>query len=255
MDYRIKRVEQIGPVRLYLGDMREVLPLIEERADLMFSDPPYLITPGGNTTGVMGGCFAKDRYDNSGKLFDMVDWEEMAPLMYDACAENADLIIMSSDREETKARLAFEAAGANFHRLLVWDKITATPNRWFMPNCEFGIYLYKGKARRINDCGSKALIRCPQKDVSNHPTEKPVALIRSWIENTTDKGDLVIDPFFGSGSSMVAAAQAGRRGIGIELNEEWFDVAVARVRAALENPAFDFAENGPVAGQQGAMAV
>lgn len=255
MCWPINRIERIGPVTLYLGDMREVLPLLDERADLMLSDPPYLITAGGNSTGVMGGIFAKDRYDNSGKLFDMVEWEEMAPVMYDACAKNADLIIMASDREECKARTAFERLGAKFHRLLVWDKITATPNRWFMPNCEFGLYLYKGKARRINDCGSKALIRCAQVDETGHQTEKPVPLLRSWIENTTNKGDLVIDPFFGSGSSLVAAAQAGRRAIGIELKEEWFEAACKRVRAALDRPAFDFADNAPTAGAQGALAV
>ena len=255
MDYRIKRVEQIGPVRLYLGDMREVLPLLPEKADLMLSDPPYPLTSGGKGTGVMGGIFAKDRYDNSGALFDMVAWEEMAPLMYAACADNADLIIMASDREEPAARQAFEAEGAKFHRLLVWDKVTATPNRWFMPNCEFGLYLYKGKARPLNDCGTKALIRCPQKDETNHQTEKPVALMRAWIENTTDKGGLVIDPFFGSGSTLVAAALSGRRAIGIELKEEWFDAACERVRAALENPGFAFSGNALETGAQGALAV
>ncbi len=236
----------IGNCRMILGDMRHVLPGLGVRAKMCMSDPPYRITSGGNSTGEMGGCFAKDAYDNSGDLFDMVEWAEMAPLIFDVLNDDADAIIMSSDREEGAARAAFQSAGFNFHRLLVWDKVTATPNRWYMPNCEFGLYLYKGRARRITDCASKALIKCPQRDVSQnylaaeisgkdrrpHATEKPVALMAHWICNSTDPGDLVIDPFAGSGSTIVAAARTGRAAIGIEKDPKWFDVACQRVAEA-----------------------
>jgi len=223
---------QIGDIILIHGDMREVLPGLDAPADMVLSDPPYRLTSGGNSTGEMGGCFAHGRYDNSGALFGMVEWAEMAPLIYRAAAPQADAVIMTSDREYLAGRAAFEAAGWGFHRTLVWDKVTATPNRWYMPNCEFAIYLYKGAARRIRDCGSKALIRCPQRDETLHPTEKPVALMAHWLTNSTDPGDLVLDPFMGTGTTLVAAAQTGRRAIGIELDRQWFDVAVARVQAA-----------------------
>lgn len=219
----------LGPCTLICGDMREVLPLIDPAADLVLSDPPYRLTSGGNSTNEMGGIFARARYDNSGALFGVVEWGDMAPLIWAAAAPASDCIIMVSDREEAKARRAFEAAGFGFHRLLVWDKITATPNRWFMPNCEFGLYLYKGRARTISDPSTKALIRCPQKDVTGHPTEKPVALLASWIGNCCPPGGLVLDPFMGSGSGMVAAARTGRRSIGIEIERRWFDVACQRV--------------------------
>ena len=257
----------IGPCRLILGDMREVLPQLKERAKLCLSDPPYPITAGGNTTGVLSGCFSRDRYNNSGELFDMVEWGEMAPLIYGSLADDADAIIMASDREEGRARAAFEGAGFGFHRLLVWDKVTATPNRWYMPNCEFGLYLYKGRARRITDCSSKALIRCPQRDVSHfyhgpdiptderhaHATEKPVELMAHWIRNSTDPGQLVIDPFMGSGSTIVAAVRTGRMAIGIEKDPKWFDVACARVEEALERAQFEMPVKGPQSGAQGAL--
>jgi site-specific DNA-methyltransferase (adenine-specific) len=240
----IKRDVTIGNIRLILGDMRKVLPELGLKAKLVLTDPPYRLTSGGKATGELGGCFANDVYDNSGALFDMVDWQEMAGLIHVSLADDADAIVMASDREEASARQAFQKAGFEFHRLLVWNKITATPNRWYMPNCEFGIYLYKGRARRITDCGSKALIQCAQKDVSHqylgahvpakerrpHATEKPVALMGHWMKNSTDLGDLVLDPFMGSGTTMVAAARTGRAGIGIELDPKWFDVACARVQ-------------------------
>lgn len=242
----------IGPCRLILGDMRDVLPgvsaqMSDDRPAMCLSDPPYRLTSGGNSTGEMGGCFAHDAYDNSGALFDMVEWADMSPLIHAVLADNADAIIMTSDREEAEARQAFLSAGFGFHRLLVWDKITATPNRWYMPNCEFALYLYKGRARQLNDCGAKALIRCPQRDVSHlyhgdsvgsskrrsHATEKPVSLMAYWLENSTAPGDQVIDPFMGTGSTLVAAVQSGRRAIGIEKDPVWFDVACRRVSEAV----------------------
>lgn len=241
----IQKEITIGNCRLILGDMRDVLPEIQPRAKLCLSDPPYRLTSGGSKTGQMGGCFAKDTYDNSGNLFDIVEWDKMAPLICAALDDNANAVIMTSDRQECAARTAFMAQGLGFHRLLVWDKATVTPNRWYMPNCEFAIFLYKGRARKISNCSSKAMIRCRQKDVSSqyipskyyahgvkpksHPTEKPVALMEHWLTNSTNPGDLVLDPFMGSGSTLVAAAQTGRHAIGIEKNPMWFDVACARV--------------------------
>lgn len=263
----IVRDVTIGPVRLIQGDMREVLPLLDDRAAVVASDPPYRLTPGGNTSGAMRGCFAPENYDNSGELFPMVEWVDMAPLIYGALRENADAIIMTSDREEATARAAFLAQGFKFHRLLVWDKVTATPNRWFMQNCEFALYLYKGAARTITNPGSKALVRVRQRDVAQHymagssdpatprpaghPTEKPVELMMDWVVNTTDPGDLVLDPFAGTGSTLVAAARAGRRAIGVELNPVWFDVACARVREVVETGKTDLFQTAPVSAVQG----
>lgn len=265
----IGREVTIGNCRLILGDMREVLPALGVRAKLCMTDPPYRITSGGNSTGEMGGCFAREAYDNSGELFDMVEWAEMAPLIWGALAEDADAIVMTSDREQAAARVAFEAAGFGFHRILVWDKITATPNRWYMPNCEFGLYLYKGRARRINDCASKALIRCPQQDVSHlyhgadvpaserraHATEKPVPLMAHWMGNSTMPDDLVLDPFMGSGSTLVAAARTGRAAVGIEKDERWFDVACARVVEAAERAQIEMAISAPQSATQGAFVL
>jgi DNA modification methylase len=227
--------ETFGDVTIYCGDMREVLPQINCKANLLWTDPPYLLTPGGNTTGTMGGIFAHGEYDNSGELFPIVPWQEMAPFLWGAVADNADAIVMTSDREEGKARSALEAVGFRFHRLLVWDKGTVTPNRWFMPNCEFGLYMWRGIPRTITRPASKQLIKVPHRDLTDHPTEKPVLLLRDWIENCSNPGDLVLDPFVGSGSSLVAAAISGRRAIGVELQPRWFDVACDRVEAALKS--------------------
>lgn len=236
--------EIIGPCRLIQGDMRDVLPALACQADLVQTDPPYRLTAGGNTTGEMAGMFAQGVYDNSGEIFPIVEWVDLAPLLFAASAEDADAIMMTSDREEGEARAALLGAGFGFHRLLVWDKGTVTPNRWFMPNCEFGLYLWKGRARSLTDCAAKQLVYWPNDDKAGHPTGKPVGLMQHWMRLCSDPGDLVLDPFMGCGSVMVAAARSGRRGIGIELSSAHFDVACQRVERALrEGPSDDlFAE-------------
>lgn len=225
-------VRQIGDCTLICGDMRDVLPGLAPGADLILTDPPYRLTKGGNTTGEMKGIFAKDRYDNSGDLFPMVEWSVMAPLFWNALGPNGDAVVMTSDREEGNARNALTDAGFRFHRLLVWDKGTVTPNRFFMPNCEFGLYMFKGKARRITDANAQQLVKVPHRDETDHQTEKPVPLMQGWMHQCSRPGSLVIDPFMGAGSSAVAAAQLGRRFIGIEIQRQWFDVACQRVTAA-----------------------
>lgn len=225
-------IRQIGDCTMICGDMRDVLPGLDPKAHLILTDPPYRLTSGGNSTGEMKGLFAKGRYDNSGDLFQMVEWSVMAPLLWNALGQNGDVIVMSSDRELQNARAALEAAGFGFYRLLIWDKGTVTPNRWFMPNCEFAFYGYKGKARRITDANAQQLVKVPHRDETDHPTEKPIPLMVGWMHQCCPKDGLVVDPFMGSGSSAVAAAQLGRRFIGIELNPDWFDIACARVESA-----------------------
>lgn len=226
-------IRTFGNITLICGDMREVLPGLTERADLLLSDPPYRLTSGGKNTGELGGKLANAVYDNSGELFPIVEWQEMAPLMFAACAPDADAIVMTNDRNEAQARIALEATGFGFHRLLVWKKGTVTPNRWFMQELEFGLYMWKGRARPLNDKSAKPLTRIPVAAETLHPTEKPVRLMLKWIELTTDPGELVLDPFMGSGAAMVAAAVSGRRAIGIELSPQWFSVACQRVERAV----------------------
>jgi site-specific DNA-methyltransferase (adenine-specific) len=237
MSYRIKRVEEIGPVRLYLGDCLEILPMLE-RADLCVSDPPYPLTSGGNATQVMGGMFAHAEYDNSGALMDIVPWHKMSGPIFRALKDDADCYIMSNDKNIWAAHSAFLNAGFDFHNLLTWDKVRATRNRWYMKNLEFTLYLWKGAADKagINSAGSKQLFLYTDnaKRESGHNTEKPVDLMAHYIENSSQPGDVVLDPFMGSGSTMLACVQTGRRGVGIELSEKWFDVACERVRRAVE---------------------
>lgn len=205
-------------------------------ADLIVTDPPYKLESGGNND-VMGGCFSKESYNNNGSIVHCdIDWPDFMPLLYKVLAPRAHCYVMANNRHVQNMLNAAEAAGFKFHNLLVWDKITCTPNRWYAKNCEYIGFFYKGNAKMINDCGSKQLIKCPQVDESKHPTEKPVSLFEHYILNSSHKGDTVLDPFLGSGSCGCAAVKNGRNFIGMEFEKKWIDVAKQRIMTCDKQP-------------------
>lgn len=220
-----------GDITLFCGDMRAIIDTCGP-VDCIVTDPPYELVSGGNTSGEMRGCFDKENYNNSGKIVECdLDWCDFMPLL-SAVLPKGDAYIMANNRNVKDMLVEAEKAKFAFHNILVWDKITATPNRWYMKNCEFIGYFFKGNAEAINDCATKQLIRCKQIDVSDHPTEKPVALMEMLIRNSTKPGDIVLDPFMGSGSTGVAAKRLGRKFMGIEIDPNHFDTAVKRIGGA-----------------------
>lgn len=224
-------------VEVYCGDCREILPLISG-VNVCLTDPPYRVTSGGfgDLQGGFGG-WIKDSYDNKGAIVQCdIEWEEWLNLIPATLSDDAQVYVFSNDRNLQVARAAAEAAGLTFHRLLVWDKRAALPNRWYQQTCEFVLFMRKGKAYMINDPSSKALVSLSQRDQSDHPTEKPVELCRLYIENSTKPGELVLDPFLGSGTTGVAAVNSRRRFVGIEITEKWFDVACRRIEDAIKQP-------------------
>jgi len=227
-------------VTLYRGDAMKIMQDMKAMADLIVSDVPYELTSGGNGEPAyeghirMKGAFDGTKYDNGGNLFegDIPEWKDFMPLLYDALTDEAHCYVMANNRNVQAMLNEAEAAGFYFHNLLIWDKRSKTPNRWYMKSCEFTGFFSKGKSFRINNCSSEMLCSMPQVDESDHPTEKPVMLMRHYIENSTQPGQVVMDPFMGSGSTGVAAIRAGRRFIGIEKDPKWFSVAVQRIERA-----------------------
>ena len=232
----------VNGCRLILGDCREVikgLPVIEGLT-LCATDPPYPLTSGGG--GLMSGATNGGHkrmsggwmkaYSNNGKLFELCPPTEWMPLVYQCLAADAEIYCMSDAKNLPATFEALSLAAFDLHNVLVWHKRTCTANRWYMKDCEYTVYGWKGRARAINDCSAKQLASAPHQDVTNHPTEKPVALFQHYISMSTKPGETVIDPFMGSGSSAVAAVRAGRPYIGIELDSDYFAAAVERVEAA-----------------------
>ena len=128
-----------------------------------------------------------------------------------------------------QALVDFEAAGFDFHGLLTWQKNNATPNRWYMKDFEPILFFRKGRAFPINNASAKATLHHPNPRHKLHPTEKPETLMRELIQNSTQPGAMVLDPFMGSGSTLEAAYKSGRQAIGIDLDAGYCRVAAERI--------------------------
>lgn len=232
---------QIGPVQLILGDCLEVLPGLRGVADLICTDAPYKLTSGGQGEkgdGSMSGMFGADAYDNSGNLFaEMAHWREMGGPLYRAAKPQAQAYIMAEPRNLSAAQEGFLGAGWRFHNTLVWVKDGPTPNRQYMKRWEGALYLFKGTAKTIANPGDSNVFTGPRVPPKSkiHETEKPVWLLKRWIANSCRPGGLVLDPFAGSASTLVAAAECGCRAIGIEKDPKYFYLAKARLKNEAAN--------------------
>ena len=223
--------EVIGNATLYLGDCRDILPTLG-KVDAVVTDPPYLLESGGLTRLKMGGKFNADRYDNGGSIIPAdIEFGQWLPLV-SSRLDQGHAYFMVNNRHVAECQKKAEAAGFRFHNLLIWDKGIATPNRWYMKNCEFTLFMFRGRGERISDAGSKQLLRCPPPINAPHETQKPVALMAHYIGNSSKAEQTILDPFMGSGTTGVAAVQMGRKFIGIEREPKYFDIACKRIEDA-----------------------
>lgn len=204
--------------------------------DLVVTDPPYKVISGGKShkKGQPSGMLSK----NDGKIFkyNNIKPEVWIPEVYRVLKEGTHCYIMTNTINlEDYLRIAREC-GFGLHNVLSWEKNNCTPSRWYMKNGEFTLFLRKGKAKAINNPGSK-MIHSFDNIIGNkvHPTEKPVELMKFYIENSSNVGDIVLDPFMGSNSTGRACRELDRKFIGIEIDDEYFKVDQEEMNKWKEN--------------------
>jgi DNA modification methylase len=231
----------IGDATLYLGDCLEIMPTLD-KVDAVVTDPPYEVTPTSKThyekPGMIKGGWMGNEYPvNHGKMFEISAFNEWMPAVFQAANVNADAYIMSNDKNVSEMQRQAVKAGWKFHNLLVWQKPTGIPNRWYFKDCEFTLYLWKGAAVTINNPASTQTYRATHTSARTHPSEKPVKLMMHYVGNSTnDARPVVLDPFMGSGTTGVACAKLGRKFVGIEIEPKYFDIACKRIEDAYKKP-------------------
>ena len=215
-----------GLARIYHGDCREVLgELPRDTADAIVTDPPYGQNYVSNR-GTMGGVVGDD-----GTL----DVPAALVLACRALRRGRHAYIFGRfDLSTTPLTAAVE---------LVWDKQIIGMGNLSLPWSEshepitFAVYELsaanraKGYGRLAARMRQGSVIRCQrvQSGEATHPTQKPVPLLRQLIESSSVMGELVLDPFMGSGSTLVAATLEDRRSIGIEVEERYCEIAAKRL--------------------------
>lgn len=209
----IKREVVIGDCRLLLGDCAAILPIIMSiigKVDAVVTDPPYGMNKGD--------------WDKS-----IPDWLPLVGVTPTVCFSGVVGMHDYQRPDWTGAwvRLASTQRNGRLRGFNNWEPL-----------------LFFNIARLDND----VIVEPNLHEDTGHPTTKPVRLMERVIEKMP--AGLVIDPFMGSGTTGVACVKLGRRFIGIELHEPYFDIAVERIRKAYAQPDF-FVERAPEPVQEG----
>ncbi len=226
-------VWELGNHRLLCGDATDPASyealMADAQADMVFTDPPYNVDYANSARDKMRG---KDRpilNDNLGDGFYDFLLAALTPML-ERCA-GATYIAMSSSELDTLQQ-AFRAAGGKWSTFIIWAKNTFTLGRAdYQRQYEPILYGWpEGENRHWcgdRDQGDVWNIKKPQKN-DLHPTMKPVELVERAIRNSSRPGDIVLDPFGGSGTTLIAAEKTGRIGWLIELDPKYVDVIVRR---------------------------
>lgn len=216
--------------RFYVqGDCLDVLKTLEpDSVKLLLTDPPYGMDFQSNrrTASAQASKISGDE-DIAGAL------ELLAAMLRTidpAMQRDSHALIFTGWRHEPEFRRVIEAAGWHIAASLVWVKENHTSGDLggFAPKHERIIHARRGRAAiapRIPD-----VLVFKREWQTSHPTEKPVALLRQLIEVTTVSGELVVDPFAGTGGTIDAALSVGRNALGIELSDEWYSEGVDRLK-------------------------
>lgn len=232
-------IEVIGDAVLYLGDCAEILPELE-KVDAVITDPPYSETTHANAKSNRGSGHGVKAID-----FSSITSEDLDKIL-SKCGSLCSRWLVSTMEWRHIAR--FEQtppAGWEFVRFGVWLKTNPMPQisadrpsqGW-----EGIAYMHSDKTKkRWNGGGQHGNYVGSLVTNGDHPTGKPIPLFSQFVDRFTDKGDTILDPFMGSGTTGVAAVQLARRFIGIEKEPKYFDIACKRIeQAASQGSLIDF---------------
>jgi site-specific DNA-methyltransferase (adenine-specific) len=234
----VGRVETIGAATLYLGDCFDVLPAIDN-VDHLITDPPYeAITQAAIGTLPKGNL--KGASMRLGRPLNFAPIDEIRNSVVGLGAKCTGWFIAFCTPEGVgRWADAINLSPMKYKRACVWVKPDSTPQ--FNGQCpasgaENFIVAWAGAGHsRWNASGKRGVythcVNNPERQ-GEHPTEKPRRLMSEIIADFTSPDDLILDPFMGSGTTGVAAVMAGRRFIGIEMNETYFDLACKRLTDA-----------------------
>ena len=234
-------------IRLKKGDCLELLKDIPDKSvDLVIIDPPYEINANGS-----GGAFGKEKRKYHSEVKTLSDGitnlvlDELVRLM-----KKINIYIWCNKNQLRQYIDYFEELGATTD-LLTWHKTNPVPtcNNKYLSDTEYLLYFRKDGVPMYGTYATKKKYYVTptnkeDKKLYNHPTIKPVDIIKNLIINSSQEKDVVLDCFMGSGTTGVACKKLNRNFIGMELNEEYFEIAKKRINEEEPNQTniFDFVE-------------
>ena len=259
----------IGKHRLICGDATDpdtyARLLDGAKAQMVFTDPPYNVAVDGHVCGLgkvkhrefamAAGEMSEDQFT----AFLVTAFRNLA----DQCADGAINFVCMDWRHIGEILAAGNQAYSELKNLCVWTKTNGGMGSLYRSQHELVFVFKAGKGPHINNVelgkhgryrtnvwsypGINSFGRNRDADLASHPTVKPVALVKHAILDCSKRGGIVLDAFAGSGTTLIAAAKAGRRGYGLELDPRYCDLIVRRVAAAAKVKAIHAATGKPFA--------
>lgn len=240
----------MATIALYNEDcLQAIQKLPFDSVDLVITDPPYNL-----------GVFMKSRATNLQKMrsnffgaagwddLDYSEWEQSMNSFFSelsrVCKKGSSLIVfMAIIKVESIIRMA-EKYGFYYKTTGIWHKKNPMPrnmNLHFVNSTEAWIYFtfgakcgtFNNQDKLLHDFIETPVAPKRERVHGNHPTQKPIGLIKFFVETLSNKSDTILDPFMGSGTTGVAAKQCGRNFIGIELDESYYKIASNRINEVI----------------------
>lgn len=226
---------------LLQGDCRELLQQVPDQSvDLLFTDPPYNLSP--YSTGNMQFSWRGDINN------DLAEWDRH----FDPAEFKTEFLRILKPTGNLFAFCSYNLMGRwheifdpifNTFQFFVWHKTNPVPKirrQGFLNSCELIVCMWNqqhtwnfARQNQMHNFFQSPICMSPERlKQPKHPTQKPVGLLKHLISIASNPGDLVLDPFMGVGSTGVAALELGRCFTGMELNEDYFQAAARRLRAA-----------------------
>ncbi len=213
--------------------------------DCIITDPPYnlgnfMLDRNTNLAKLRQNSFAYAGWDN----MDYEKWSRQMELFLDEChrvlkKRGTLIIFMAIIKVESILRMA-QGKGLYYKTTGIWHKTNPMPRNmkihfvnsteswiYFVNNATSGTFNYDGVVR--HDFIESSVCPASEKKFGKHPTQKPLKIMKELISRVSNPGDVILDPFMGSGSTCVASTILGRKYIGIELNEQYFNIAKSRI--------------------------
>lgn len=218
--------------KIYHGDSYELIKKIPDKSiDLIYVDVPYEMQSGGKGSSAFGDRIHKLIRKDMDNIIHGIDYSIFKE--YKRIMKKVNIFIWCNKQQIIEVINYFKDYSLE---ILVWAKDNPTPftNNVWLSDLEYCLY-FRESGVKLNDgyhLKSKwyqSPINKKDKDLYDHPTIKPLELVKRHIEHTTQEGDVVLDTFLGSGTTAVACKELGRNYIGFEINEKYYKIAQDRL--------------------------
>lgn len=240
---------------IYHGDCLEVLKTIKEKSvSMVFADPPYFLSNGGKS--IRSGRIVsvdKGEWDKPQNYSDTLSFTlSWIRACHDVLADDGTIWISGTHHNISIVESALKSCGFWFINAVVWHKEDPPPLIYKTKfRFSYETLLWYGKGRRhcfnynlmfnhekreMDDVWTLPAVSRKEKQFGYHPTQKPETLLERIILASTMPGDLVLDPFLGSGTTCVVAKRLGRKYIGIEKERAYYDLACRRLAGQNVSP-------------------